>query len=261
MTKPPSPRTSGAETIEIGVDIGLGQGSATVWTCDLTHSYVHQRRLQELRAPMADTGHLLLAYFLTEIIACITPGPAVAGGNRHRAHRVFARHGRCRHRHGTQQRDLVCDGRHRPQRARQKRAARRDTRLGGHRLSRSGWASRHGAAIAHLAVQQERARISAWRGFSTGVAVQLSNPQALVFFTVFLPPFVNVDRPVAPQLLVLAIIGIATEIMVLTGYGLLAYKLGGLSLSTRSEKRLGHIQGALLIAIGLGMAMLRLGYL
>ncbi|MFO1260146.1 MAG: bifunctional glutamate N-acetyltransferase/amino-acid acetyltransferase ArgJ [Sphingomonadaceae bacterium] len=28
------------QTIEIGVDIGLGSGSATVWTCDLTHGYI-----------------------------------------------------------------------------------------------------------------------------------------------------------------------------------------------------------------------------
>jgi glutamate N-acetyltransferase/amino-acid N-acetyltransferase len=24
----------------IGVDIGLGQGQCTVWTCDLTHGYI-----------------------------------------------------------------------------------------------------------------------------------------------------------------------------------------------------------------------------
>ncbi|MGR3543036.1 MAG: bifunctional ornithine acetyltransferase/N-acetylglutamate synthase, partial [Paracoccus sp. (in: a-proteobacteria)] len=24
----------------IGVDLGLGQGSRTVWTCDLTHGYI-----------------------------------------------------------------------------------------------------------------------------------------------------------------------------------------------------------------------------
>ncbi len=28
------------EEIEIGVDIGLGSGAATVWTCDLTHGYI-----------------------------------------------------------------------------------------------------------------------------------------------------------------------------------------------------------------------------
>ncbi len=26
--------------IEIAVDIGLGRGRATVWTCDLTHGYI-----------------------------------------------------------------------------------------------------------------------------------------------------------------------------------------------------------------------------
>ena len=26
--------------VEIGVDIGLGEGRATVWTCDLTHGYI-----------------------------------------------------------------------------------------------------------------------------------------------------------------------------------------------------------------------------
>jgi glutamate N-acetyltransferase/amino-acid N-acetyltransferase len=26
--------------IKIGVDLGLGEGRATVWTCDLTHGYI-----------------------------------------------------------------------------------------------------------------------------------------------------------------------------------------------------------------------------
>ena len=28
------------EEIVIGVDLGLGKGEATVWTCDLTHAYI-----------------------------------------------------------------------------------------------------------------------------------------------------------------------------------------------------------------------------
>jgi glutamate N-acetyltransferase/amino-acid N-acetyltransferase len=28
------------QEIQIEVDIGLGQGRATVWTCDLTHGYI-----------------------------------------------------------------------------------------------------------------------------------------------------------------------------------------------------------------------------
>ena len=30
----------GSEAVDIGVDIGLGSGRATVWTCDLTHGYI-----------------------------------------------------------------------------------------------------------------------------------------------------------------------------------------------------------------------------
>jgi glutamate N-acetyltransferase/amino-acid N-acetyltransferase len=28
------------QEIDIGVDLGLGEGRATVWTCDLTHGYI-----------------------------------------------------------------------------------------------------------------------------------------------------------------------------------------------------------------------------
>jgi glutamate N-acetyltransferase/amino-acid N-acetyltransferase len=28
------------EDIDIGVDLGLGDGRARVWTCDLTHGYI-----------------------------------------------------------------------------------------------------------------------------------------------------------------------------------------------------------------------------
>ena len=29
-----------SQEIDIAVDIGLGRGKATVWTCDLTHGYI-----------------------------------------------------------------------------------------------------------------------------------------------------------------------------------------------------------------------------
>jgi glutamate N-acetyltransferase / amino-acid N-acetyltransferase len=30
----------GSPTVDIGADLGLGEGRATVWTCDLTHGYI-----------------------------------------------------------------------------------------------------------------------------------------------------------------------------------------------------------------------------
>ena len=29
-----------AQELRISVDLGLGEGRATVWTCDLTHGYI-----------------------------------------------------------------------------------------------------------------------------------------------------------------------------------------------------------------------------
>ncbi|MEZ5711980.1 MAG: LysE family translocator [Sphingobium sp.] len=108
-----------------------------------------------------------------------------------------------------------------------------------------------------LAAKAERRVTGAWRGFSSAVAVQLSNPKALVFFTVFLPPFIHIDRPVAPQIAILALIGCAIEIMALGTYGSLAYRLGKLALSSRAEKWIAHISGAILIAIAVAMALSR----
>ena len=30
----------GSSTVDIGADLGIGTGRATVWTCDLTHGYI-----------------------------------------------------------------------------------------------------------------------------------------------------------------------------------------------------------------------------
>ena len=36
----PVARHMKGQDIEIAVDVGVGRGKATVWTCDLTHGYV-----------------------------------------------------------------------------------------------------------------------------------------------------------------------------------------------------------------------------
>ena len=36
----PVARHMQAQEIDIQIDIGLGRGSATIWTCDLTHGYI-----------------------------------------------------------------------------------------------------------------------------------------------------------------------------------------------------------------------------
>lgn len=107
----------------------------------------------------------------------------------------------------------------------------------------------------HLTASKRRAGLSAWQGLTSGLAVQLSNPKAMVFFTVFLPPFIDLRRPVAPQIITLSAIGVTLEVLALIGYGLLAYRLGQVALSPEAEKWIGRVSGAIFMAIAVGMAL------
>lgn len=72
-------------------------------------------------------------------------------------------------------------------------------------------------------------RTAFWDGF----LVQISNPKAVLFFTTVLPPFLDVNRPAAPQLALFAVAGIGMDVLAMSAYG-----LGGAALSRRmSEPR------------------------
>ena len=60
------------------------------------------------------------------------------------------------------------------------------------------------------------------RPFIDGLIVQGTNPKVFLFLTAILPAFLVRIQPMAPQLAVLAMIGLVTETMGLTFYGLLA---------------------------------------
>jgi threonine/homoserine/homoserine lactone efflux protein len=63
-----------------------------------------------------------------------------------------------------------------------------------------------------------------------GFIVQLSNPKALLFFTAVLPPFIDLRRPLRPQLIAFAIGVIAMDAISMTVYG-----LGGAALARRMQ--------------------------
>ena len=66
-----------------------------------------------------------------------------------------------------------------------------------------------------------------------GFMVQIANPKAVLFFTAVLPPFLDVDRPAAPQLALFAVATIGMDVLSMSAYG-----LGGAALSQRmSEPR------------------------
>ena len=66
-----------------------------------------------------------------------------------------------------------------------------------------------------------------------GFTVQIANPKAILFFTAVLPPFLDVNRPIVPQLLLFAMATISMDVLAMSAYG-----LGGAALARRlSEPR------------------------
>ena len=64
-----------------------------------------------------------------------------------------------------------------------------------------------------------------------GFVVQLSNPKALLFFTAVLPPFIDLKRPLQPQLIAFAVGVILMDAVSMTTYG-----LGGAALARRMQE-------------------------
>lgn len=93
--------------------------------------------------------------------------------------------------------------------------------LGGKAL----WAAVRGAAPG----KPERPRLRLGRSaFFDGFMVQLANPKAVLFFTAVLPPFLDLGRPLVPQLALFALATVGMDMITMNAYG-----LGGAALARR----------------------------
>jgi threonine/homoserine/homoserine lactone efflux protein len=67
--------------------------------------------------------------------------------------------------------------------------------------------------------------------FADGFMVQIANPKILLFFSGVLPPFLDIARPLAPQLVMFACATIGMDLISMSSYG-----LGGAALSSRMNE-------------------------
>jgi homoserine/homoserine lactone efflux protein len=90
-----------------------------------------------------------------------------------------------------------------------------------------------------------------------GMITQGANPKALVFFTAFLPQFVNPAEPLAPQIAILAATSILIEFGVLASYAALASRVSHFAQRPRFASMFCRVGGAMLIGAGAGLAALK----
>ncbi|KTD99167.1 LysE family translocator [Pseudoalteromonas sp. H71] len=91
--------------------------------------------------------------------------------------------------------------------------------------------------------------------FTQGFITAVANPKGWAFMISLLPPFINVDQAVAPQLLILLSVIMITEFV-----SMLAYATGGKSLRlflARGDniKWMNRIAGSLMMLVGVWLAL------
>ena len=92
------------------------------------------------------------------------------------------------------------------------------------------------------------------RALSAGFFTQVSNPKAIVFFVAILPQFIDVHRPLWPQLGILTGASIAIELGVLTGYTLAADRLRRSHAAERASLWIERAGGLILLGIAARIA-------
>jgi len=99
-----------------------------------------------------------------------------------------------------------------------------------------------GESEAH-AVPIRRDRSAFWDGFM----VQFANPKIILFFSAVLPPFMDVERPAAPQLALFALATIGMDVITMAAYGLSGAALARRMSEPRFRRAYGLFVGVLLL--------------
>ncbi|MGS0536039.1 LysE family translocator [Pseudoalteromonas sp. SaAl2] len=101
----------------------------------------------------------------------------------------------------------------------------------------------------------QKSKISRKTLFSQGLVTAIANPKGWAFMISLLPPFINIDYAIAPQLSILVAVILVSEFVCM-----MAYATGGKSLRlflNRGDniKWMNAIAGSLMIAVGVWLAI------
>ena len=88
-----------------------------------------------------------------------------------------------------------------------------------------------------------------------GFLVQIANPKAILFFTAVLPPFIDVNRPVAPQMAMFAMAAIGMDMVSMSTYALSGAALSRRMQQPRFRKGFGVFVGLLLMVAAVLIVM------
>ena len=91
------------------------------------------------------------------------------------------------------------------------------------------------------------------RTFARAFATQAANPKAVLFFVALLPQFIAPNESVAYQVLVLGLTSMAVEFVVLVAYGVMAAQASRVLREPRFATITNRAAGSLLVGAGIGL--------
>ncbi|WP_077036216.1 LysE family translocator [Pelomonas sp. KK5] len=91
--------------------------------------------------------------------------------------------------------------------------------------------------------------------FRQGLLTAVSNPKALLFYGAFLPQFIDPQRELMTQFLVMAVVFVAVEILVEWGLALMAHRVR--PWLQRLGRRFNRVCGGLFVLMGAALPMTR----
>jgi len=90
--------------------------------------------------------------------------------------------------------------------------------------------------------------------FLKGFVVHLANPKTMLFFGALLPQFIDVEKPMLLQVLIIGFILLFTQTIVSIAYGVMGERIRAKVRSSYVGRRINIISGLLFIAAGVWLA-------
>ncbi len=94
--------------------------------------------------------------------------------------------------------------------------------------------------------------------FSEGFLIAMTNPKAILFFTALFPPFINTNKALPQQFLIMTFTFMAMSFICLMSYGILANKAKNWFAHGNRAAWFNRIMGSVFIGIGAGVLTLKL---
>ena len=92
-----------------------------------------------------------------------------------------------------------------------------------------------------------------------GLVITIPNPKSLIFIAAFLPQFIDATRPLGLQLVLIVPTFLVITFAVTSVWALVAGNVRGLLLGQRAVKSVLKSAGGLMVAAGVGLALVRRG--